>query len=289
MSREQEFADRISRAEEAWLDTLMRFLQEYFKDTFLPSHDHTHHLRTWKNAKLILGELSEFNQMISDELVEAVLIASLFHDCGIVETRGTEHGKKSKEVYLGYISGEASAEPAMHRQIARAIELHDMKTKNQFVPFHWNKPPDLLTVVSMADDMDALGTIGVYRYAEIYLHREVPMKSLGMVLLENVSTRFNNFVKAAGLVPSLIKRCKATYQEIISFYDSYNQQLLAEEDPYTVFSGHIGVVNYIRNFSVIGRILPQDFPEALDNFTAGKFVIDFFNKLEKDLLEGNRL
>ena len=171
----------------------------------------------------------------------------------------------------------------MHSKIASAIELHDQKTESFFIPFHWDKTPDLLTLVSIADDMDAMGTIGIYRYAEIYLHRSIPMKSLGMILLENVATRYNNFSKASSLIPSLLKKTKPKYQEITSFYDNYNQQLLMETDPLKVFNGHIGIINYIRNFSVVGKIHPSDFPKALDNFEVGKYVLDFFNKLEEQL------
>jgi len=284
----QDILKKISDAESKWLEKLMLFLKDLFKDTFLPSHDQTHHLRVWKSAKEILLEIAELQIPLSYEFVEAVLLATLFHDTGIVETRGIEHGPKGKKFYLKYIAANCKKEPAMHAKIARAIEMHDQKAENLFVPFHWDNPPDLLTVVSIADDMDALGIIGIYRYAEIYQHRSVPLKSLGIVLLENVSVRYNNFSKASTLIPSLLKKAKPKYQEIISFYDNYNQQLLTETDPLMVYSGHIGIINYIRNFSVIGKIDPTDFPTTLENFTVGKYVRDFFNKLKQELDTANR-
>lgn len=280
---EKKVIDRISIAEDQWLDKLKLFLEELFKDTFLPSHDHSHHLRTWNAAKVILLEIAEFNVMLSDEFIEAVLLASLFHDTGIIETRGVNHGEKGKKIYLRYITENCKKVPAMHQKIASVIENHDQKSTFLFVPFHWDKTPDLLTVVSIADDMDAMGTIGIYRYAEIYLHRSTPIKSMGMVILENISTRYNNISKASTLIPSLLKKTKPKYQEIISFYDHFNQQLLTETDPIKVFYGHIGIVNYIRNFSVIGKIHPVDFPGALDNFEVSKYIIDYFNQLKKQL------
>ncbi len=273
----------ILTAEDAWLEKVSSFVKDIFKATYLPSHDHTHHLRTWKAAKLIIREISEFNVSISEEFVEAALLATLFHDTGISETRGIEHGPKGKKIYLKYIAENCPEEPAMHQQIASAIEKHDQKTENIFVPFHLDKPPDLLTVVSIADDMDAMGCIGIYRYAEIYLHRGTPLKSLGMTLLENISIRYNNFSKASTLVPSLIKNTKPKFQEILNFYDNYNQQLLTDDDPLQVYTGHIGIINYIRNFSVIGKIHPLEFTAALENFEVGKYVLDFFTKLEEEL------
>ena len=279
----KEVIDKISDAEDQWLEKLKLFLEALFKDTFLPSHDHSHHLRTWKAAKEILIEIAEFNVLLSDEFVEAVLLASFFHDTGIIETRGVKHGEKGKKIYLEYIAENCKKEPALHTKIASAIEMHDQKTDNLFIPFHWDKIPDLLTVVSIADDMDAMGTIGIYRYAEIYLHRSTPMNSLGMVLLNNVSTRYNNISKASSLIPSLLRKTKPKFQEIISFYDNFNQQLLTETDPLKVFYGHIGIVNYIRNFSVVGKIHPIDFPAAMENFEVSKFIIDYFNSLKEQL------
>lgn len=273
----------ITTVEEVWLKKVTSFVKDLFKDTFLPSHDHSHHLRTWKASKQIMREIAEFNISITEAFVEAALLASLFHDTGISETRGITHGTKGKNIYLKYIAENQAKEPEMHEQIARAIEMHDQKTKSIFIPFHWDRPPDLLTMVSIADDMDALGTIGIYRYAEIYLHRGTPLKSLGMSLLENVSIRYNNFSKASTLVPSLINKTKPKYQEILNFYDNYNQQLLLDIDPLQVYSGHVGIINYIRNFSVIGKIHPLDFVSALENFQVGKYVLDFFTKLEEEL------
>lgn len=273
----------ILSVEEAWLEDVTSFVKDLFKDIYLPSHDHSHHLRTWKASKLIMREIAVFNVSITEEFVEAALLASLFHDTGISETRGIAHGTKGKNIYLKFITENHPGEPAMHQQIARAIEMHDQKTESIFIPFHWDRPPDLLTMISIADDMDAMGTIGIYRYAEIYLHRGTPLKSLGMTLLENISIRYNNFSKASTLVPSLINKTKPKFQEILNFYDSYNQQLLTDDDPLQVYSGHIGIINYIRNFSVIGKIHPMEFMSALENFQVGKYVLDFFAKLEEEL------
>lgn len=279
----QDVLKKIALAEDQWLDTLKLFLEDHYKNTFLPSHDATHHLRTWKAAKEILLEIAEFSAKLSPDFIEAVLLASLFHDTGIIETPGIKHGEKGKSIYLKYIAENCEKEPSLHKKIASVIEKHDQKTENLFVPFYREKTPDLLTVVSIADDMDALGTIGIYRYAEIYLHRNIPLTSMGMVLLENVSTRYNHFSRASSLIPSLLKKTLPKYQEIISFYDNFNQQLLTESDPLEVFSGHIGVVNYIRNFSVIGKVHPLDIPAALENFRVGKFVQDYFLKLKNEL------
>ena len=95
--------NRIAEAEDQWLEKLKLFLEDLYKNTFLPSHDHTHHLRTWRTAKDILLEISELNVFLSADFIQAVLLASLFHDTGIIETRGLMHGEKGKKIYLKYI------------------------------------------------------------------------------------------------------------------------------------------------------------------------------------------
>lgn len=280
MSLEQKINFSIQRAEEKWLDKSILFVSALFKTVFLPSHDVAHHLRTWRHAKVILTELSELNKSVDFSIVEAVFLASMFHDTGMVDSRSAEHGANSKKHYLDFIQEQNAELPLLHADIIRAIELHDHKDEYLFIPFSYKEAPDILTLISIADDLDALGIIGIYRYAEIYLHRGVTPKNLGMEILENVSIRFNHLSKASTLLPGFINQARNTYREIINFFDEYNQQCLIETNLEATFNGHVGVVNYIRQFSVDGDIPPEHFLDTLSNFKVGKFVLNYFETLE---------
>jgi len=269
--------------EEEWLEDVLVYLDAHFKDFFLPSHDLYHHLRTWKIAQQILHDISMHNELANKPIVEAIMLATLFHDTGMVTTRNPSHGTEGVEVYEDFLVKNGGNKPVLHREVIRAIEYHDQKENYFYQPFTFRDPPDIPTVISISDDIDALGSIGIFRYVEIYLCRKVPLKSLGIRVLENVSLRYNHFVKAATLFPSLVKKTSESYGEIISFFDLYNQQLLIETEPSEVISGPIGVVNYIRNFSVEGKIRPEKFTEVLAGIETGEFVQEFFLKLEKKL------
>jgi len=275
--------EHISNAEEKWLKISREYLEEKFRNTFLPSHDLKHHLRTWGYARSILIELSRFQTGIDDSIAEAALLATLFHDTGMIQTHDSHHGEISKKYYLDFLKTCKMDFPALHDDILQAIEIHDHKDEYVYTPFSFNSQPDILTLTSIADDMDALGTIGIYRYAEIYMHRHINHKSLGVRIMENASTRFNNFSKASMLLPGIVIRSKVRYQQLINFYDQYNQQILLETDPETVLSGHIGVINYINEFCVRGTTRPENIPETLKFYSVGNFITDFFADLSKEL------
>ena len=263
---------------------LIAHTRNLFSSTFLPSHDLNHHLRTWDIAKSLLTDLAAFNKKVTEDFVEGVMIAIFFHDVGMTKTRSSRHGKRSRDLYEEWIAAGAHPKPARHPAISRAIELHDRKEEVLFVEFPLHEEPDLLTLVNVADDLDALGIVGIYRYAEIYLHRHVSLPTLGIRVLENVSLRFNTFSKMTALFPAIKNAYQPGYREIITFYDRYNQQVLAETDPSDCFSGHLGVINYIRQFSVKGTTRPVDFPQQLAPLQAGKFVVDYFEQLKKNLV-----
>ncbi len=275
----------IDRVEENWREPLITHTRNLFSDTFLPSHDLNHHLRTWDIAKYLLKELGTYNNQLTAEFVEGAMIAIFFHDVGMTKTRSSRHGNRSRELYEEWIAAGNHPKPARHLAITRAIELHDRKEEVFFVEFPLYEEPDLLTLVNVADDLDALGIVGIYRYAEIYLHRHVSIPTLGIRVLENVSLRFNTFSKVTALFPAMKNACQPGYREIITFYDRYNQQVLAETDPSDCFSGHLGVINYIRQFSVQGTTRPVDFPQQLETIRAGKFVMDYFEELKKNLVQ----
>jgi HD superfamily phosphodiesterase len=263
------------------LPEIRTYLEEHFSQTFLPSHDHSHHLRTWKIARDILMEMGTIDDHIAHEFIEAVMYSVLFHDTGMTITKGERHGHESAKIYRNYVHTVMTAPPAMHEEIVQTILEHDQKNHRYYLPPGSSGQSALLAVTGAADDLDALGTIGIYRYAEIYLHRGIPLRSLGNRIMENAATRFNTFVKAFALLPGFIGKHTRRYQELIDFFDRYNQQLLTESNPDNTLGGHIGVVNFIYHFSVKGTLHPAEIPEKL-GASAGKLVVDFFDALGRE-------
>ncbi len=246
---------------------------QLFQNTTLPSHDHSHHMRVWNLGKSILRELSTFNPRCNYPLVEGVLIATFFHDLGMIYSTREDHGKLGSDLCHSWFSKWDKALPERFQEIVRAIELHDQKNLQIYASFSREYPPEILGILSVADDLEALGTIGIYRYAEIYLQRGIPLEELGERILENAATRFENLSAGCKLCPSIIEPYRKQFEELCHFFKQYGLQIAKTTEPALVFSGQLGVINYIRTGGLDQKARdPED-----------KVIRDYFKKLEYEL------
>lgn len=265
------------------MDALHIHAQELFSGTFLPSHDHTHHRRVWHICRNLLRELDDIKVPMDQSLVEGILIAAYFHDLGMIRSPRADHGVLGRAGCEEYFSGNGLKPPFRFREILDAIELHDLKEKKNRERFRTGKPPGILDILSVADDLEALGVIGIYRYSEIYLKRRIPLKELGVRILGNASSRFKNISEACALLPVLMNACVAQYDELVTFFDCYNQQLLTVTGDRDVFDGHVGIVNYIRSLTTEGDTEPGDIVRAIGRENRSVVVRDYFTLLKNEL------
>ena len=236
----------IDLAEATWLDALYDNAKTVFQDNSLPSHDHTHHLRVWNLCKTLLREIATFNSRIDPYLVEGTLIAAFFHDLGMASSMREDHGGLGSKLCLKWFRDTGRVWPERKEEILRAIELHDRKDRQIYKSFLPDNPPEILGILSVADDLEALGTIGIYRYAEIYLMRGIPLEELGTRILENVRIRFEKLSDGCRLCEGLVEKSRKEYDELCSFFEQYKLQLLTVSKADAVSSGPLGVINYIR-------------------------------------------
>ncbi len=284
---EKQISQWISEAEEKWLEILQSNAAETFSGTFLPSHDQDHHLRVWNFSKVLLQEIASLTSSITPGLVEGVMIASWFHDLGLVQSMKESHGALGKEMCAQFFHEEGRSLPSQFGEITGAIENHDSKEASIYDAFLPGSTPGILNILSIADDMDALGVIGIYRYAEIYLHRKVPIRELGIHILRNASLRFRNIYRSLSNCPSLADYSGKQFDTLLKFFNLYNQQMAAVKEPETVFWGHVGVVNHIRKFSTDRLVRPEAYLDVLDFPVAGKTVTTYFKKLKNELEKEN--
>jgi HD superfamily phosphodiesterase len=210
----------IKRAEEKWLNKLFNHCQSLFSDDKLPSHNHTHHARVWKWAKDILIAINK--QFKPDfELIESVLVASMFHDTGLTITLNETHGIESRKLCEQYFNQNNLEKPAHFEEICEAIELHDDKNYSQIN----NSPDSLISILCNADDLDAFGLVGVIRYTEIYLLRGVSINELSKRVIPNLENRFFNFEKTYKKFPVLYKKHKERYLITKRFFEETNSEL----------------------------------------------------------------
>ena len=276
-------SERINAAEESWLDLVRTHTTKLFSETFIPSHDHGHHERVWNICKKLLIELESFSSSASEDLVEGVLLAAWFHDTGMVIDSGVRHGALGREMFEAFIRNTATKEPGQYGKILDAIEYHDTKDRSAYPDLKPGTPPGILGILSMADDLDALGNTGIYRYTEIYLKRGTATRDLGVKILCNVRKRFKNIRESCAALPGLTDPYRSAYDIIENFFMLYNQQLMTEQEPDSVHWGHLGIANLIRSFSVESEIRPENFIHQPETSTGGEIVKKYFNELHNEL------
>ena len=255
------------------MDALYDHAKALFQKSPLPSHDHTHHMRVWNLSKSLLREIATFNSRIDQSLVEAVLIAAFFHDLGMATSTREDHGRLGSERCLSWFRDGGRTKPERFEEITRAIELHDRKDMQMYKSFSPETAPEILGILSVADDLEALGTIGIFRYTEIYLERNIPLKELGTRILANVKTRFEHLSDGCRLCDRMLERYRQQYDELCLFFQEYNIQLKAVSQVDAISSGPLGVINYIRKHGL----------DKIDLDRAQSEVKDYFRKLEYEL------
>jgi len=212
------------------------------------------------------------------ELVAGVLIAAFFHDLGMVFSTREDHGRLSRENCEKWFRDGSREVPELFEEILAAIELHDRKDEQDYTPFQPDTRPEILAILSAADDMEAMGIIGVFRYAEIYLMRGVPLEDLGKRILKNANTRFEKLVSACRLCHELMKSYRKKYEELSNFFVLYEYQLREVSRLDIVNSGPLGVINYIRSHGM----------DKTEMHHAGSDVREFYKKLENELEEARQ-
>ena len=270
----------IGQAEENWLGAINTYARELYQKSFLPSHDHSHHLRVWNIAKQLLKEISASHSSVSPDLVEGVLIAALFHDLGMAQSTREDHGRLGRELCISWFSAYGHPHPPEFDQILEAIEMHDRKEARSSPEA--KSPPGILHILSVADDLEAMGVIGIYRYAEIYLLRGIPMKDLGRRILENAEHRILN-LSSSGFCPGLIGQYQNQFDELTFFYKQYIRQLQEVELAEQVMEGQLGVINYILSQGMTQQVRPEDLSRKAEEEGQELMIRKFFSKLKNEL------
>ena len=270
----------IGRAEENWLGALYTYAGKLFQSTYLPSHDHSHHLRVWNISKHVLKEIATHSSSITEARVEGVLIAALFHDLGMAQSTREDHGSLGRELCAAWFSESGHTPPSGFDNILDAIEMHDRKEARYF-PDKGNTPV-ILDILHAADDLEAMGIIGIYRYAEIYLLRGIPMQDLGWRILENAEHRIRNLTSTA-FCPGIIEKYQQQFEELTSFYRKYIRQLQEVEQAEKADYGQLGVINYIRSRGISQEVRPEDFSKKAEEEGKNAMIKEFFSKLKNEL------
>lgn len=277
----------IDKAEEIWLDLLKKNARLVFSSTWLPSHDHTHHQRVWNISKKMIREMEHSQVRIDYSLVEGVMIAAWFHDLGMVSHSGEKHGATGRGLCEAYLKDLFVPAPARYDEILEAIENHDIKEARTHQGIRSREAPEILPILAVADDLEALGVIGIYRYTEIYLMRGTGMDQLGRKVLQNVHHRLENLASCQ-VCRQLLKAFEKEIQILTTFFETYHRQL---SDPATgehIQGGPAGVVNRIRILGLEQNIRPEAMAELIRRDHADEYVNQYFKMLKDDWIHARR-
>lgn len=276
-------SENIILAKGKWLEDIYSFLETEFTKTPLPSHDHLHHLRVWNNSKFLLQQIVNLNIEIDYNFTEALLIASLFHDSGMLKTYGKDHGLAGKIICYKFLS-EYKEKPVRLNDILSAIEKHDDKTYMGSGPLINENKPNLLTALNICDDLDAYGKIGIYRYAEIYLMRGIPLEDLGLKIIANLAGRFRNFISNCSKLPEMIRIHIPRFNEIENFFRHYNLQLRQiEAGKGNPNSGPVAVIKNIYHQTLMHQNDMENICDAILSENSDNYIQHFFNKLKNEI------
>lgn len=274
----------INRAEGLWLKPIENHITSLFSGTFLPSHDQTHHRRVWHLSRQLIREIGKHNQHIDYQTVEGILIASWFHDVGLIHSTDENHGAAGSDMCRAYFMKNNGVLPGSFEELLEAIRKHDQKEEQIYSGIETDHRPEILAILSMADDLEALGIIGIYRYAEIYLERGIPLSELGERVVRNANSRFHR-LSGCSLCENLIRSYSSEWKDLVSFYEQFTRQLAQSTLPDLVKSGPLGMVNLIRFLVLEKHVRPEILwkstgQEGSDPFVKG-YLIQLQNELEK--------
>jgi HD superfamily phosphodiesterase len=271
-----DLTQQILSAEKKYKKRLEDFFTVVFSSTNLSSHGLDHHQRVWSYGKELLNQ-PDIGSLITDTSIpEKLIISCYLHDSGMSIDPGPRHGAQSRVLCEQFIRKYKLPEDEFIEAL-NAIENHDAKEFS-----FSDQPGELLTILSVADDLDAFGFIGIFRYLEIYLTRRIPIRDLGYLIIENVAARYEYFMKIFGFDQTLIEKHSSRYQIIISFFNDYNKQCKNYQFDTPDPSGFCGVAEIIQ--SMIKRNLtPVSLYSFVKKLSDEKVLNWYFSELKKEL------
>jgi HD superfamily phosphodiesterase len=272
--------EQINSSEQKYRKILEDFLTEIFPGTGLLSHGIDHHKRVWIYAKKIL-DLLEKRDLISDiSLPEKLIISCYLHDSGMSADTGLRHGKHSRHFCEEFLLKQ-NLPLFLFEDVLSAIENHD--NKDYSVYYH---PTDLITILSVADDLDAFGFIGIYRYLEIYLTRGISPEESGFLIIKNAEKRFDNFLRMYSFMDLFAEEQKKRYEILNSFFNEYNRNIsaykLAGKNP----SGYCGVAEIIQ-YMLQNNLKMNDIYFYVKNYYSDPVIMTYFDSLARELNESD--
>ena len=264
----------IESAEIQYRQILEDFFASFYDEKSLPSHGIDHHRRVWRNAKELISPESAAPGMASPPFTHKLIITCYLHDIGMSVDPGIRHGRFSRNLCRKFFLLH-NIDESHYPDVLEAIELHDNKDYKGTPAVN-----ELLKILSAADDLDAFGFTGIYRYTEIYLTRGIDLAVIGTLIKNNAAGRFENFRKNFGKNEMLLQKHKVKYDIVNEFFTEYNGQVTSYKFNTREPSGYCGVVEILDRLIKSGES-PQEF-RFDEQFSDDHVISRFFRGLREE-------
>jgi len=269
--------DSIKSAEDTYRLNLEEFFNSVYNERSLPSHGIDHHRRVWSYSKEILNLLPFIETSNIPKLTNDLILACYMHDIGMSEDPGIKHGKHSRNLCVKFLQ-EHNLPVSNFGDVLEAIENHDNKE------YSGNDiSDDLLAILSVSDDLDAFGYIGIYRYSEIYLTRGIEPEKIGHLIRDNAEKRFQNFIKKFGTINKITDKHSVRYYTIDRFFRKYNEQLPSYSFGSSHPFGYCGVIELFCHMMDRRIELKEIYLES-EKYLVDPTIRWYFNELEKEMV-----
>jgi HD superfamily phosphodiesterase len=267
---------KIESAEDKYRQILEEYFIKKWGDTALFSHNIDHHRRVWHYAKELLTEAGKNNFITIPFPPDKLLTACYLHDLGMAIETGERHGMQSSKLFREFIAENGLPESEFADTLT-AIRDHDMKENIPAQRF-----PDLISFLTIADDLDAFGHIGISRYLEIYFLRGISSSEIGYKVRDNAARRFANFRSVFGNNSGLFKKHSARFKILDDFFYSYNLQVESSSFNTESICGNAGVVELFSEMTR-NNISSTDILRLPHRFSDDPIVENFTEKLNSEL------
>ena len=267
--------DKLESAEHRFKQILEEFFITLYDERLLTSHGIDHHRSVWNYAKNLFLLLAADNLISKNFSPSGLIIACYLHDIGMSIDPGISHGRHSRDICSRFLKENKLNESDFH-DVLEAIENHDDKEYKSTAGNY-----NLLTILSVADDLDAFGFTGIYRYSEIYLARGVDPEILGKLVMHNASKRFDNFASTFGFSEKLILSHRKRFDIIENFFKEYNKQVTVYQFGMNIPSGYCGVIEVIQSL-INNRKNLKDLYREPGKYSHDPVIRWFFDELFSD-------
>jgi len=221
-----------------WLLEVESACKQAFAGSHIPSHDFDHHRRVWRYANEIASYL-ESSSTNSELRYLDLMVACYFHDTGLTINPNEDHGSDSLQLLKSWIEANPTVKTRLSQSVYDAVLLHDDKSYKQH---KFSKEllslDNTLSILCLADDMDALGYLGILRYTEIYLMRGITPDALPAKVATNLESRFRFMEESIESIPELYQHQRQRYSITAQFFHDWANQQESNEE-YATFASLI--------------------------------------------------